>query len=118
VAGSQSSPSRGTVVATAPRTLGPGIQGYRRRRAVVEWVCTECERSYHELPEACLACGNEAVVPADERGGSQLGRLLGNARDAVLDPANADRSLVRPSSGVDLAFRLLLLVSTLLVGLV
>jgi len=89
----------------------------------VDWVCTECERTYHEVPDACRVCGNETVVPADEYRPGRLDALLENARGALTDPASVDRSLVRPESGVDLAFRLLvlgavLLAVALLVGLV
>lgn len=80
----------------------------------MEWVCTECERTYHEAPEACGVCGNAAVVPADEYQQSRLDRLLAHARGVLTDPSSVDRSLVRPESGVDLAFRLLVLAAVVL----
>ncbi|MFC7227336.1 hypothetical protein N0B31_07975 [Salinirubellus salinus] len=82
----------------------------------MDWVCTECERTYHEVPDACGACGNEAVVPVDEHRVGRLDRLLRNARGALTDPSRVDRSLVRPASGVDLAFRLLVLAAVVLAG--
>lgn len=80
----------------------------------MDWVCTECERTYHEVPEECQVCGNEAVVPAEEFERSRLDRVLANARGALTDPGSIDRSLVRPESGIDLAFRLLVLATVLL----
>lgn len=80
----------------------------------MDWVCTECERTYHELPEECRLCGNEAVVPAEAFRRSRLDRALDTARGALTDPASIDRSLVRPESGIDLAFRLLVLATVLL----
>jgi hypothetical protein len=80
----------------------------------VDWVCTECDRTYHEVPDACRVCGNEAVIPADEHRSGRLGALLENARRRLTDPLSVDRSLVRPESGVDLAFRLLVLGAVLL----
>ena len=77
-------------------------------------MCTDCERTYDEVPEECRVCGNEAVVPADEFQRSRLDRVLAHARGALTDPASVDRSLVRPESGVDLAFRLLVLATVLL----
>jgi hypothetical protein len=82
----------------------------------VDWVCTECERTYHEAPDACSVCGNGTVVPADEHRVGRLDRLLRNARGALTDPSSVDRSLVRPESGVDLAFRLLVLAAVVLAG--
>jgi len=80
----------------------------------VDWVCTECERTYHDVPDECRICGNEAVVPAEEFQRSRLDRVLANARGALTDPASLDRSLVRPESGIDLAFRLLVVATVLL----
>lgn len=80
----------------------------------MDWVCTECERTYHEAPEECRVCGNEAVVPAEELQRGRLDRAIANARGALTDPASLDRSLVRPESGVDLAFRLLVVATVLL----
>ena len=82
----------------------------------MDWVCTECERTYHEPPEECLVCGSGAVVPAEERGESRVDSLMANVRGALTDPSTVDRSLVRPESTVSLVFRLLVLASVLLAG--
>ncbi len=82
----------------------------------MEWVCTSCDRTYHEPPEECPVCGSGAVVPAEGRGESRVDSLLANVRGALTDPATVDRSLVRPESTVSLVFRLLVLASVLLAG--
>ncbi|MFB6207547.1 MAG: hypothetical protein ABEJ05_13585 [Haloglomus sp.] len=73
---------------------------------VEEWICANCERTYHEPPGACAACRNEVVVPREEydaRYDGLAGRLE-RARDRLLDPMAADRSLLNESRFVDVAF--------------
>lgn len=73
----------------------------------MEWRCRECGRTYDEPPEAC-ACGSADVGPRDDVEAGRDRYSLLALRERLLDPRNADRSLVRDEPYVALAFRLLL----------
>jgi hypothetical protein len=71
-----------------------------------EWICTNCERPYHEPPEECAICRNEVVIPRDEyeaRYDSVQGRL-DRARARLVDPMSSDRNLLDESRFVRVAF--------------
>lgn len=78
------------------------------------WRCRECGRTYDEPPETCT-CGSASIGPDDGEGGRSRFSLLA-LRQRLLDPGNADRSLVRDEPYVALAFRVLV-VAALLGGL-
>ena len=75
------------------------------------WRCRDCGRTYDEPPEACV-CGSADVGPREDDGGRGRYSLLA-IRERLLDPGNADRSLVRDEPYVALAFRLLLAAAVL-----
>ena len=77
----------------------------------MQWRCRECGRRYDEPPETCV-CGSADVHAGEEPSRFSLLAL----RERLLDPASADRSLVREEPYVALAFRLLL--AAVLVGVV
>ena len=81
----------------------------------MEWRCRECGRRYDRPPETC-ACGSADVGP-DEAGDGRSRFSLLALRDRLVDPMNADRSLVREESSVSLAFRVLLAASVLGIAL-
>jgi hypothetical protein len=84
-----------------------------------EWICTNCERTYHEPPEQCGVCRNEVVIPREEyeaRFGGLEGRLE-RARGRLLEPMASDRSLIADSRFVQVAF-LAIAVLTVLVAVV
>ncbi|WP_276260871.1 hypothetical protein [Haloglomus litoreum] len=71
-----------------------------------EWICTNCERTYHEPPDQCAICRNEVVIPRDDyeaRFGGLEGRLE-RARGRLLEPMASDRSLVTDSRFVRVTF--------------
>jgi hypothetical protein len=70
----------------------------------MEWRCRECGRTYDEPPETCV-CGSPDVGPREDEP-SRFSLLA--LRKRLLDPGDADRSLVRDEPYVALAFRLLL----------
>lgn len=74
------------------------------------WRCRECGRTYQEPPEACV-CGSADLDPADGEGPEEGRYSLLAIRQRLLDPENADRSLVREEPYVAIAFRLLLAVT-------
>lgn len=85
----------------------------------MEWRCRECGRTYDDPPETCV-CGAADVGPRDGADGSERYSLLA-VRERLLDPENADRSLVRDEPYVALAFRVLLaavVLGTVLLALV
>lgn len=71
------------------------------------WRCRECGRTYHDPPEACV-CGSADVGPAGGDVGERSRFSLLALRQRLLDPRNADRSLIRDEPYVALAFRVLL----------
>jgi hypothetical protein len=84
-----------------------------------EWICTNCERTYHEPPEQCGVCRNEVVIPREDyeaRFGGLEGRLE-RARGRLLEPMASDRSLIADSRFVQVAF-LAIAVLTVLVAVV
>lgn len=76
----------------------------------MEWRCRECGRSYHEPPETCV-CGSASVDPTDDTEGGRSQFSLLALRQRLLDPQNADRSLVREEPYVTLLFRALVVAS-------
>lgn len=78
----------------------------------MEWRCRECGRTHDEPPEAC-ACGSADVGPHEDVDGRRDRYSLLALRERLLDPWNADRSLVHDEPYVALAFRLLLAVAVL-----
>ncbi|WP_336133404.1 hypothetical protein [Natronomonas amylolytica] len=80
----------------------------------MKWRCGDCDRVYDEPPETCV-CGSANLNPAaDEDGGRSRYSLLA-LRERLLDPKNADRSLVRDEPYVSLAFRVLVAVAVFFV---
>lgn len=77
----------------------------------MEWHCRECGRAYHDPPEVCV-CGSSDVGPRDDEGGRSRYSPLA-IRERLLDPKNADRSLVRNEPYLSLAFRVLLTAAVL-----
>lgn len=73
----------------------------------MEWRCRECGRTYDDPPETC-ACGSADVGPREGRDASESRFSLLALRERVVDPENADRSLVGEERYVALAFRILL----------
>ncbi|MEF8807501.1 hypothetical protein [Natronomonas sp.] len=76
----------------------------------MKWRCGDCDRVYDEPPETCV-CGSANLNPAadEDRGRSRYSLLA--LRERLLDPKNADRSLVRDEPYVSLAFRVLFAVA-------
>lgn len=74
----------------------------------MEWRCAECDRIHDEPPEVCV-CGSANLEPR-ENGGSTRFSLL-EIRKRLVDPADAERSLVRDEPYVSIAFRILLLLA-------
>lgn len=70
----------------------------------MEWRCAECDRNYDEPPPTCV-CGSANVEPRDDRGSGRFSLL--ELRRRLLEPADADRSLVRDEPYVTVAFRVL-----------
>lgn len=71
-----------------------------------EWICTNCERTYHEPPEQCAICRNEALILREDyeaRYDSVQGRLA-RARARLLDPMSSDRNLLDERRSVRVAF--------------
>ena len=87
----------------------------------MRWRCADCGRTHDEPPGTC-ACGSADVDPADvdapdDSGDGRFSLLA--ARRRLLEPTEADRSIVAEDPRVVLAFRVLLLVSlVVLLGLV
>jgi hypothetical protein len=87
----------------------------------VKWRCGDCDRTYEEPPETCV-CGSANLNPTTDEDDRSHYSLLA-LRERLLDPKNADRSLIRDEPYVSLAFRILLAVAVfcvllLVVGLV
>lgn len=78
----------------------------------MEWRCRECGRRYDQPPETC-ACGSADVGPEESGGGRNSRFSLLALRERLVDPENADRSLVRNEPYVALAFRVLLAAAVL-----
>lgn len=74
------------------------------------WRCRECDRTYEDPPETCR-CGSTDVEPDDGTRESRYSLLA--VRRRLLDPAEADRSLVRGDRRISLVFRALFAVSLL-----
>lgn len=77
----------------------------------MEWRCAECGRNHDEPPETCV-CGSADVEPRDAPDDGRYSLL--ELRRRLLEPADADRSLVRDEPYVTVAFRVILV---LVVGL-
>lgn len=74
----------------------------------MEWRCAECDRTYDEPPEVCV-CGSANLEPRDDRDSERFSLL--ELRKRLLEPADADRSLVRDEPYVTVAFRILLVLA-------
>ncbi|MFQ3320070.1 MAG: hypothetical protein ACI8UR_002207 [Natronomonas sp.] len=72
----------------------------------MEWRCAECGRSHDEPPETCV-CGSSNVEPADEADTDADRYSLLSFRKRLLNPREADRSLIRDEPYVTFVFRLL-----------
>jgi len=82
----------------------------------VRWRCADCGHTYDEAPERCH-CGSVDVETDD--GDPESRYSLPAVRRRLLEPREADRSLVGDDPLVVLAFRVFLLVSlVVLLGLV
>jgi hypothetical protein len=80
----------------------------------VTWRCRACDRTYEDPPETCR-CGSTDVEPDD--GGRESRYSLLSIRRRLLDPAEADRSLVGGDRRVEFVFRVLLALSLLALAL-
>lgn len=78
----------------------------------MEWVCTNCQRTYHESPEACQLCGHEVIVPENDP--RARASFLEELRWRLLDPIRADTSLVSDNVYLVWAVRVLFVASFLL----
>lgn len=80
-----------------------------------EWICTECERTYHEPPAECQICGNEVVVLREEydRHGGGIQGALNRVSARLLDPRSVDRSLVAEGRFVQAAFLAIMLLAAI-----
>lgn len=80
----------------------------------MSWRCADCGRTHDDPPETC-ACGSPDIQPIDgDASGTDIGDdrfSLVAVRRRLLDPAEADRSLVRDDPRVAFVFRALVLVS-------
>lgn len=75
------------------------------------WRCAECDRAYDEPPETCV-CGSAQVEPVDDEAADGPYSLLA-LRERLLDPQDADRSLVRDEPYVTILFRVLFAVAAI-----
>jgi hypothetical protein len=101
----------GTGPVTRTLFAGPPLYG----GVSEEWICTNCERPYHEPPDECAICRNEVVIPREEydaRYGGVQGRLQ-RARGRLLEPMASDRSLVGESRVVQAAFLAIVALTTI-----
>ena len=80
----------------------------------MEWVCPECDRRYDDPPEECV-CGGQPVPEGTPTATDRLTRVAENAYRVLFDPASADRNLLAGGPLVRTAFRVVVIVSTLLV---
>lgn len=78
----------------------------------MSWRCADCDRRHDEDPGTCV-CGSVNLEPADGSVDRSRFSLLA-VRRRLLDPQNADRSLLRDEPYVSLAVRVLLVVGFLL----
>ncbi|QLD87267.1 hypothetical protein HWV23_16575 [Natronomonas halophila] len=74
----------------------------------MKWRCGDCDRVYDDPPETCV-CGSANLLPDEGSDRSRYSLLA--LRERLLDPKNADRSLVRDEPYVSLAFRILFAVA-------
>lgn len=84
-----------------------------------EWICTNCEQTYHEPPDACALCRNEVVIPRsdyDARYGGLEGRLE-RARGRLVEPMTSDRNLLGESPLVRAAFLAIVALTAVVVGI-
>lgn len=77
----------------------------------MEWRCAECGRTYAEPPDVCV-CGSANLEPRDDGDDGRFSLL--ELRRRLLEPGDADRSLVRDEPYVTAAFRVLLLLAVAL----
>lgn len=79
------------------------------------WVCTDCDRTYHDPPESdCHACGGSVVPVGTDANASATDRAVSRMRDALF--GTGSHSLTDEGPGVRLLFRILLAVTFLLLG--
>lgn len=84
----------------------------------MEWACRQCGRTYHEAPEGgCRACGHPAVVPAKDAAtgtGTGAGSYLDRLHSRLFDPGEHEVDLLAAEGLVSVAFRLIAVVSLVL----
>ena len=78
----------------------------------MSWRCADCDRRHDEDPGTCV-CGSVNLEPTAGSVDRSRFSLLA-VRRRLLDPLNADRSLVRDEPYVSLAVRVLLAVGIIL----
>lgn len=77
----------------------------------MEWRCAECDRLYDDPPGTCV-CGSPNLRPRTDDDAGRFSLL--ELRKRLVDPAEADRSLVRDEPYVAGAFRILAVLAALL----
>lgn len=83
----------------------------------MQWVCPECDRRYDDPPEECV-CGGQPVPEGTPDATDRLSRVAENVYRVLFDPDSVDRNLLAGGTYVRIAFRLVVLASTLLLLLV
>ena len=78
----------------------------------MSWRCADCDRRHDEDPGTCV-CGSVDLEPTDSSVDRSRFSLLA-IRRGLLDPQDADRSLVRDEPYVSLAVRVFFAVGILL----
>ncbi|PSP99419.1 hypothetical protein BRC89_04545 [Halobacteriales archaeon QS_4_70_19] len=83
-----------------------------------EWICTNCEHTYHEPPDICSVCRNEVVVPRSDYDARYVGveGRLERARGRLLEPMASDRSLLNESPLVRAVFLAIVALTVVVVG--
>lgn len=79
----------------------------------MEWACPECDQRYDDPPTECV-CGGQPVPEGTPDSTDRLSRIADDAYRAVFDPESVDRNLLAGGPFVRLAFRVVVVVSTLL----
>lgn len=77
----------------------------------MEWRCAACDRLYDDPPETCV-CGSSNLQPRTDDGSGRYS--LRALRKRLVEPADADRSLVRDEPYVTGAFQVLAVLAAVL----
>lgn len=81
----------------------------------MEWACTNCGRTYDDPPDdVCLVCASGTIVPDDDAELQPRDAFLDRLRRVVVDPESIETDLTGTSGAVSLAFRLVAVLSVLI----